>query len=893
MKQSFFKPGSDKMIHKTNAIVTVSFILLFIYFFSGIVWGTIPPEERAALIALYNSTDGDNWRDNQGWKTPPLHTDGFAMPGTEKDWYGIICDMLHPGDERVRGIRLLFNNLTGNIPPELGNISYLEDLVLTLNQLTGNIPPELGNLSYLDYLDLSSNQLTGSIPPELGNLSSIDSFYLEHNQLTGSIPPELGNLLNIWEFRLDSNQLTGSIPPELGNISIHWLLDLSFNKLTGSIPPELSNLSFLYFIDLSSNQLTGSIPPELQNLSNLHGLYLENNQLTGSIPPELQNLSELSSLFLGNNQLSGNIPKELGYLQSLNYLDLSFNQLSGFIPPNLGYLPRLLALHLSGNQLTGIIPPELGNLPNLYELELSFNQLSGFIPPNLGYLPLLESLHLSGNQLTGSIPLELGNLQRLISLYLSFNQLSGTIPLELGNLPKLKQLKLDSNQLEGPIPPEMGNLSNLERLDLSSNQLDGIIPPQIQNLLNLSDNLSDFRWNAIYTDDETMKSFLNSKQLGGDWQSTQTTEPKGVSARAVSGTSIEVSWIPISYIQDEGGYRVYYSRTPGGPYTLFGSTGTKYNSKMEFTGVEPFTDYYFVVQTRTESHQYNPNILDSRFSEEVSALTRGSDKIISGRIATKEGEGVAGISMVFSPAASTGITDASGYYRYAVKPGWSGTVMPLRTGYNFEPVVIKFENVTAHQRGIDFKTMPITTTISGFVLSGGEGIENVTLTFVSYSGETETAITDANGYYINDLPFGWTGRVTPSKGDFIFYPTHRDYGEPGVTGNMAHQDFKLSVSITLNVLRQKNRSVIIREEYGEIEFNANITGISLYTVQKFIIYRKESNGSYGPIKEFHVQYPYQFTYIDKYLENGKTYTYIGRALDAAGNAIGESKEKSI
>lgn len=179
------------------------------------------------------------------------------------------------------------------------------------------------------------------------------------------------------------------------------------------------------------------------------------------------------------------------------------------------------------------------------------------------------------------------------------------------------------------------------------------------------------------------------------------------------------------------------------------------------------------------------------------------------------------------------------------------------------------------------------------MLSGGEGIESVTLTFVSYSGETGTAITDANGYYINDLPFGWTGRVTPSKGDLIFYPTHTDYGEPGVTDNMEHQGYQLSVSITLHVLRKKNRTVIIKKEYGEIEFNANIIGISPNTVQKFVIFRKESNGAYEPIKEFPVQEPYRFTYIDKYLDKGKTYTYIGRALDARGNVIGESKEKTI
>ena len=55
----------------------------------------IPISERQALIALYNSTDGDNWTDNSGWKEPPLAADGYALPGTEDTWYGITCSGDH------------------------------------------------------------------------------------------------------------------------------------------------------------------------------------------------------------------------------------------------------------------------------------------------------------------------------------------------------------------------------------------------------------------------------------------------------------------------------------------------------------------------------------------------------------------------------------------------------------------------------------------------------------------------------------------------------------------------------------------------------------------------------------------------------------------------------
>ena len=65
------------------------------------------------------------------------------------------------------------------------------------NQLSGAIPPELGNLANLQNLDLGSNQLSGAIPPELGNLANLQSLNLNDNQLSGAIPPELGNLTNL------------------------------------------------------------------------------------------------------------------------------------------------------------------------------------------------------------------------------------------------------------------------------------------------------------------------------------------------------------------------------------------------------------------------------------------------------------------------------------------------------------------------------------------------------------------------------------------------------------------------------------------------------------------------------------------------------------------------
>ena len=59
-----------------------------------------------------------------------------------------------------------------------------ETTTLILSDLTGEIPPEIGNLTNLIGLVLSSNQFIGGIPPEIGNLTNLTGLFLNNNQLT-------------------------------------------------------------------------------------------------------------------------------------------------------------------------------------------------------------------------------------------------------------------------------------------------------------------------------------------------------------------------------------------------------------------------------------------------------------------------------------------------------------------------------------------------------------------------------------------------------------------------------------------------------------------------------------------------------------------------------------
>ena len=381
--------------------------------------------DRAALVALYNATDGPNWSDNENWLTDtPLG-----------EWYGVGTD-----GGRVTLLDLPGNDLTGSIPPELGGLANLEWLVLRENSLTGPIPPGIGSLDSLEVLDLDNNALTGLIPPELGNIDllRLRIIGLDNNALTGPIPLELGNLAN-GALRLANNALTGPIPPELGSVSA---LFVENNALTGQLPTSFVDSSIQQF-EWGGNAglcapgtaafrawLAGTLRRDGRRIP-----YTEERWFCNS-DGEREALVALYEATDGPNWVDNEnwlTDAPLGEWYGVNtdgghvtLLYLPGNGLTGSVPPELGNLVSLAVMKLADNNLTGPIPPELGNLTNLWQLLLDSNGLTGRLPRELGNLASMQVMALASNDLTGSIPPELGNLANLVSLNLSNNELTGS-----------------------------------------------------------------------------------------------------------------------------------------------------------------------------------------------------------------------------------------------------------------------------------------------------------------------------------------------------------------------------------------------------------------------------------------------------------------------------------
>ncbi|QWX84828.1 T9SS type B sorting domain-containing protein [Cellulophaga sp. HaHaR_3_176] len=304
---------------------------------------------RAALVALYNATDGPNWVNNTNWNTTaPLST-----------WYGVTIN----SNGCVVGIDLNDTNIsTGS------------------NNLSGTLPIEMADLTELTYLDLYDGNLNGSFPDFLLTLDKLVYLNLSNHNFTGPLPLNIGDLTELQSLLLFGNDFTGDIPFSVTTLNNLVYIDLSNNELTGDVPFEITQMLSLELLNLESNNFTGFIYPEYSDLSNLKILRLRNNLLSGTIPNTLGNLSNLEYLSLGFQNITGTIPNELGNLSNLYFLSIRRALIDGQIPASVASLPDLRFLFLEENQLSGQIPQELANSSILEVLTLDNNLLNNTIP---------------------------------------------------------------------------------------------------------------------------------------------------------------------------------------------------------------------------------------------------------------------------------------------------------------------------------------------------------------------------------------------------------------------------------------------------------------------------------------------------------------------------------
>ncbi|GLJ37949.1 hypothetical protein SUGI_0772200 [Cryptomeria japonica] len=200
----------------------------------------------------------------------------------------------------------------------------MEILDFSYNSLTGKVPPDFVNCSYLEVLNLEHNCLEGELPTELGDMASLQTLKIDRNRLNGTLPT-LSNCKQLQILDVGDNSLTG-------NISSKWILKLPklkililrSNRFEGNSPADLSKIPSLQILDLSMNSLIGVIPDNISEMKGManDSMYREIFEFGPTYVEKIiirskglelkfvRILSLVKCLDLSNNRLSGHIPKD-------------------------------------------------------------------------------------------------------------------------------------------------------------------------------------------------------------------------------------------------------------------------------------------------------------------------------------------------------------------------------------------------------------------------------------------------------------------------------------------------------------------------------------------------------------------------------------------------------
>ncbi|PON61083.1 Tyrosine-protein kinase [Parasponia andersonii] len=216
---------------------------------------SVEDEVKRALVEFMDKLSPENstirLSTNWGWN--------LSSDPCKDNWVGVSCD---DGLTKVRRIVLEKLNLTGTFDASsFCSATSIIVLSLQLNNLTGELPTEIGNCKFLTHLYLTGNQFSGDLPNSLSRLCNLKRLHISENNFHGELP-DLPRISGLTSFVAENNKLSGKIPDfDFSNLD---RFNLSNNNFSGQIPDlrgKFKAESFLGNPYLCGKPLSNPCPP--------------------------------------------------------------------------------------------------------------------------------------------------------------------------------------------------------------------------------------------------------------------------------------------------------------------------------------------------------------------------------------------------------------------------------------------------------------------------------------------------------------------------------------------------------------------------------------------------------------------------------------------------------
>lgn len=473
----------------------------------------IHPDDSLALVALYETMQGDHWIDNEGWLDLPVDfwsgVDQVENVGTDEDPEWRITQFIMPRYNMT---------VPGYIPAEIGKMTHLRRFSVIHNLMVGEIPDEIKDMEHLEEWLNNANYQTGEIPwNSFMDLDRFRRFEQENNLFYGTaIPENIGDWKGLQRFNIRRNEmLEGTIPSSLGNgenLENLEYLYIEDTRLTGDLP-DLSGLEELTRIRVSNLELDpGPLWGWMADMSDqLQNLRLANSNRTGPLPAWLADMSALRELRIGEHWKDpvedpigsdGNDIPLLLALSNLQYLEFRGPGFTGNIPDWLGDMISIQRLIIVDTNFEGPIPGSLGNSRTLRRITIEDNlKLTGGIPDEFQDLTGLTRLVISNTRSAKpDDPLDHSLEEQNLSV--------GQLPDWLGNLTGMERLQLRNIGITGDLP-DLSELTNLEDFRFSDNpELTGDLDESFFESL----TLEDFSISRTSLNIDEVPEWLNSQR---------------------------------------------------------------------------------------------------------------------------------------------------------------------------------------------------------------------------------------------------------------------------------------------------------------------------------------------------------------------------------------------